>query len=359
MSSIFEKRLKNLRELLKQKSIDAAFIAKRENYIYLSGFTGSSAYLIITQNEAMLITDFRYVEQAGMQAPDYKVIQYQGSFTASLNDMLSDMDINTLGFEETSMSYSSYNEYRSKLNIKELVPLEGAIEKLRVIKDDKEIALMQKAAEIADATFSHILSYVKPGVSELEIAAEMEYHMKKLGAKGQSFEIIVASGKRASMPHGVASEKKIEMGDVITLDFGAIYNEYCSDMTRTVFLGKPKDEIKKIYNIVLDAQVKALEGSVKGLSGKEIDLIARNAISEAGYGKNFGHGLGHGVGIEIHEEPRLSPAGSTKMENGMVVTVEPGIYVPELGGVRIEDMIMINEDKPYIFTKSAKELIIL
>ncbi|MCX7923274.1 MAG: Xaa-Pro peptidase family protein [Clostridia bacterium] len=357
--SVVEKRLKKLREKLAEKGIDAALITKRENYVYFSGFTGTSAFLIISQNDAVIITDFRYAEQAKQQAGLYEVEQYHGSLIAALNDVIKKKGINKLGFEEGYLTYEKYSEYKKKLNVSEFSPLGGVLETLRMVKDQDEIEIIKKAVEIADNAFSHIINFIKPGVREIEVAAEIEYFMKRQGAKGASFETIVASGERASMPHGVASEKVINQGDVITLDYGAIYKEYCSDMTRTVFLGDPQPEIKKIYSIVLEAQQKALEGAAAGLTGKEIDFIARDIISKRGYEKNFGHGLGHGVGIEIHEEPRLSMAGSIKMENGMVVTVEPGIYVPGLGGVRIEDMIVINDDKPQILTQSTKDLIVI
>lgn len=352
-------RLSKIREKLKKQDIDGALVTKRENYIYLSGFTGTSAYLVITQNDAVLLTDFRYVGQASVQAPLFEIVQYQGSIIIALNEVLKKKGVNRLGFEDSSVTYNNYSEFKDKLTVNDFVPLSGMIEAMRMIKDESEVGIIKKAVEIADNAFTHILGFLKPGITETEVAAELEYFMKKCGAKGASFETIVASGKRASMPHGVASEKKLEMGDVITLDYGAIYNEYCSDMTRTVFLGKPDDELRKIYGIVLDAQLKGLESAQKGLTGKEIDNTARDIISKNGYGSNFGHGLGHGVGLEIHEDPRLSPSGVYAMENGMVVTVEPGIYVNGLGGVRIEDMIVINGDKPLILTGSTKDLIVI
>lgn len=352
-------RLVKLREKLKQKDIDAALITKKENYIYLSGFTGSAAQLIITQDDAILVTDFRYIEQAEKQAKEFKVIQYRESSIKAVNDILVNKSVKKLGFEDSFITYFIYSEFKSKLSVKDLVPLEGLVENIRITKDLYEIEIIKKAVQIADSAFMHILGYIRPGIMETEIAAELEYFMKRNGAKGASFETIVASGERASMPHGVASDKKLENGDVITLDFGAIYNDYCSDMTRTVFLGKPSIDMKKLYDIVLEAQIKALEGAKTGLTGKEIDSIARNIISNNGYGKNFGHGLGHGVGLEIHEEPRLSPSGSVRMEAGMVVTVEPGIYLQGQGGVRIEDMIVIGADGPQILTKSAKEIIVI
>ena len=359
MNAQIEKRLKALRQKLKDKGMDGALITKRENYIYLSGFTGTFAYLVITQDDAILITDFRYGEQATAQAPLYEVVEYKGSVLVTLSETIRSKEIKSLGFEDNFITYKRYDEISSKINIKKLLPLSDMVEILRMIKDEDELSIIRKAVEMADNAFSHVLKYIKPGVKEIEVAAELEYYMKKQGAKGPSFDTIAASGIRSSLPHGVATDKTIEMGDALTLDFGCIYNDYCSDMTRTVFVGEPQEELKKIYDIVLKAQLTSLEGAKRGCTGKEIDLIARDIISQNGYEKNFGHGLGHGVGIDVHEEPRLSPQGSIKMDNGMVVTVEPGIYVNGLGGVRIEDMIVINDDKPMVLTSSTKEMIIL
>jgi Xaa-Pro aminopeptidase len=353
------KRIDALRKKLKAQNIDAAIVSKRENYIYMSGFTGTSAVLIITQSKSILVTDFRYVEQAGFEAGSYEIIKYEGSLNKAISSLLKSLNTEKLGFEEDYVSYSTYQEYKTLFPVKELVPLNKAIEELRIVKDESELQKIKKAVEIADNAFNNVLKFIKPGITEAEIAAELEYSMKKQGARGPSFDTIVASGKRAAMPHGVASMKKIELGDVITMDFGAIYNEYCSDMTRTVFLGKPSAELKKIYEIVKEAQQKSLEGAFKGLTGIQIDRIARDIISKNGFGNNFGHGLGHGVGIEIHEEPRFSPSGGMTLENGMVVTVEPGIYVENLGGVRIEDIIVISDNKPVVLTASAKDMIVL
>lgn len=352
-------RVDNLRLKLREKEIDAALIAKGENYFYLSGFTGSFAYLVITQKDAVLITDFRYKEQARKQAPFFEIMEYSDSVNSLLDEIIKSKGIVTLGFEEDYLTYKRFKELEKKLSVKELKPLEGVVEVLRMKKDPTELDIIKRAVKIADDAFEHVLGYIKPGVKEIEIAAELEYFMKKAGAKGTSFDTIVASGKRSALPHGVATEKVIELGDAVTMDFGAVFEGYCSDMTRTVFVGKPTEELSKIYNTVLSAQKSALEGAAKGLEGKKIDSIAREIISKNGFGYNFGHGLGHGVGIEIHEEPRLSPFGSMIMDDGMVVTVEPGIYISSLGGVRIEDMIVINGNNPDVLTASKKEMIVL
>ncbi len=343
---------------MKLKNAEAVLITRRVNYMYMSGFTGTSAILYISYNSAVLITDFRYVEQAAVQAPDFEIVRYSGSVFEELNKLLKIDKIRKLSFEDSDLTYSQYTEYAGKLKA-EFIPLGRMVEELRRVKDRTEIELIRNSVAIADGVFTHILGYIKPGLTEIEIAAEMEHHMRRLGAEGPSFETIIASGRRASMPHGVASDKKVEAGDVITMDFGAIYKGYCSDMTRTIFVGKPDSEMEKIYNIVLEANLKGLEAVASDRSGMEIDAVARGFINEAGYGDYFGHGLGHGVGLEIHEDPTLSMRGDMILKDGMIVTVEPGIYMPDLGGVRIEDMVVVDGMKAQVLTTSTNEMIIL
>lgn len=357
--SNLRKRLEMIRSKLKENGIDGILITKKENYMYLSGFTGSSAHLVITQNSADLITDFRYIEQATKQAPLFNIIKYKGNVAIEINNALKRNNVEKLGFESIDLTYDKYKDYSSKFEVKELIPLKNIIESIRMIKDSEELQFIKKAVEIADGAFLNVLPLIKPGILETEVSAEIEYFMKKQGAQGSSFQTIVASGARSAMPHGVASNKEIKNGDVIIMDYGAIYQGYCSDITRTIFLGKPDEKMTKIYDIVLRAQKEALNGAHKGLKGREIDSIAREIINNSGYEKNFGHGLGHGVGLEIHEEPRFAPSDDNTMENGMVVTVEPGIYVEGYGGVRIEDMIVIKDDQPEILTRATKELIVL
>jgi Xaa-Pro aminopeptidase len=357
--SNLRKRLETIRSKIKENEIDGILITKRENYTYLSGFTGSSAYLVITSDSADLITDFRYIEQATKQAPLFNIIKYKGNVAIEINNALKRNNVEKLGFESIDLTYDKYEDYSSKFEVKELIPLKNIIESIRMIKDSEELQFIKKAVEIADGAFLNVLPLIKPGILETEVSAEIEYFMKKQGAQGSSFQTIVASGARSAMPHGVASNKEIKNGDVIIMDYGAIYQGYCSDITRTIFLGKPDEKMTKIYDIVLRAQKEALNGAHKGLKGREIDSIAREIINNSGYEKNFGHGLGHGVGLEIHEEPRFAPSDDNTMENGMVVTVEPGIYVEGYGGVRIEDMIVIKDDQPEILTRATRELIVL
>jgi Xaa-Pro aminopeptidase len=344
---------------MKSKGLDCVLITKKENYFYLSGFNGSSAVLLISQENAVLITDFRYKEQAQAQAAEYKIEISNNGLIKKLSEFLSAFDLVNVGFEDSQLSYKEYLDLTEKLSSCKLIPMGNIMQKLRIIKDEEEIGFIRKAMEIADKTFAHILGFIKPGVSEIELAAEMEYFMRKNGASGPSFDTIVASGQRSALPHGVASNKKLKIGDPITMDFGAIYNGYCSDMTRTVYLGEPDPLMKRIYRVTLEAQEEALESVKAGASGSEVDAVARNIISRYGFGSNFGHGLGHGVGLEVHEEPRLSVLSSNILEKGMVVTVEPGIYLDGIGGVRIEDMLVVNGDNPINLTQSTKEMIIL
>jgi Xaa-Pro aminopeptidase len=358
MNEVFAARLDRLRKELNERGLGAALVTKRENIRYMSGFTGTSASLVITGDRQVLITDSRYTEQAKIQSPGWCVIETKSNTHETIGQVLSENGCNCLGFEDNNMVYKSYAELKQKINL-DMAPMGEIIEKMRIIKDKNEIDTIRKAVEIADKAFEYILNVIRPGLTEKEVASELEHFMKKNGADREAFETIVASGSRSSLPHGVASDKRIMDGDVVTLDFGAVYNGYCSDMTRTVFVGEPDEEMKKVYNIVLGAQLYALERVSEGLQGKEIDSAAREYISKSGYGDFFGHGLGHGVGLEVHERPRLSQRSDTVMENGMTATVEPGIYLPGKGGVRIEDLVVINGSKPEILTTSKKEMSVL
>ncbi len=354
-------RLKKLRNQLKERGLDGAIITGRPNTLYLSGFTGSTSYFLVGLDKAWLVVDFRYTIQAKEQAFDgIEVIEHGESFYSTLNELIADHKLESIGFEGQNLTFSEYERFKSKLpSAKSFVSLEDAVNRLRVFKDADEIEKIQQAVLLGDKVFDHILKFIKPGMKEIEVAAEMEYTMRKLGAKGPSFETIVASGPRSAMCHGTASDYVIQNGDAIVLDFGTIYQNYCSDMTRTIFIGEPSDELKKIYGIVRKAQEDALDCLVSGISGFDTDKVARDIIAEAGYGNHFGHGLGHGVGLVIHEDPRLSLKSEDTLLDGMVFTVEPGIYVEGLGGVRIEDMGVLVDGKFRNFTTSPKDMIIL
>jgi Xaa-Pro aminopeptidase len=355
-----EQRLLRLRNRFDEVGIDALLVFTPENRRYLSGFTGSSGYLVITREEAVLFTDFRYMEQAGKQAPDFRIVKHGSKPFDDIVTFVHKLGVQSLGFEQDHVTYATYKRVLDLLEHVQFVPTSGLVEHLRRFKDPSEIEIIREAAKIADATFSHILHFLRPGVTEREIALEMEIFMRKNGATGSSFDTIVASGVRSSLPHGVASDKVLEKGDFVTLDFGAYYKGYCSDLTRTVSLGRPRDErLKEIYEIVLESQKHALAHIKPGMSGKEADALSRDLIEAKGYGDHFGHSLGHGIGLAVHEEPRLSKLSEDQLEPGMVVTVEPGIYIPNVGGVRIEDDVVITENGIELLTHSPKELLIL
>ncbi len=349
------KNIDKIRLLLEEKSLDGILLYKPENRRYVSGFTGSTGYVLITETDAKFITDFRYIEQATVQCDGFEIIETGNKKT--IVDVLNELTLFKLGVEEDYMTYGQFIELTNKLMGTKLVPLEGAILKLRSVKTSDEIKNIKKAANIADRAFEHILKFIKPGLTELDIALELEFFMKKKGASKLSFEPIVASGKRSSLPHGIASDKIIETGDMITLDFGCVYNGYCSDMTRTIVLGRANDRQKEIYNIVLEAQKTSLKAVKPGITGAELDVIARNIINDNGYGQYFGHGLGHGVGLEVHELPRINARGNVPMEPGMVITIEPGIYISNFGGVRIEDLVLATDKGYEVLSKSTKNLI--
>ena len=311
----------------------------------------------MTADKAYFVTDFRYRDQAQSQCKGLEVIIHGSSLMNQLKETISSTNIKNIGIEENFMTVAFYDSLKGCLENIELQPLKGIMDELRLYKDADEIESIAMAASIADAAFTHILDFIKPGKSEIEVAVELEHFCKQKGATEMSFDSIVASGVRSSLPHGVYSEKIINNGEFLTLDFGCVYNGYCSDMTRTVFVGKADEKQKNIYNTVLEAQQKALEQIKPGMLGKEVDKIARDIITAAGFGENFGHGLGHGVGLAVHEEPRLSPLGERVLEADMVVTDEPGIYIAEYGGVRIEDLVLVTEQGNRVLSNSPKHLI--
>lgn len=352
------KKIEKLRSAFEKLGIDGILITSPYNRRYMTNFTGSAGVVLIGSGNAQLITDFRYIEQATKQCEGYEIIQHKGSIPDEVAEQVKKLGIKKLGFEQDHLSYSSFKAYEKAVGA-ELVPVSGVVEKLRLIKTESEIKILKEAADIADAAFKHILEFIRPGVTELEVSNELEFFMRKAGATSSSFDIIVASGYRSALPHGVASEKIIETGDFVTLDFGAYYKGYVSDITRTVAVGKPDDKLKEIYDIVMEAQLRGMAGIKPGMTGKEADALTRNFIAEKGYGENFGHSTGHGIGLEVHEGPALSIKSDIVLEPGMVVTVEPGIYIPGLGGVRIEDDTLITKDHNETLTHSTKELIIL
>ncbi|MFZ5823240.1 MAG: M24 family metallopeptidase, partial [Bacillota bacterium] len=328
-------RLERLRASLVQRGLDAIVVNKPHNRFYLSGFTGSAGVLLITETKAYLITDFRYTEQAAAQAPAFEVLKPDTTNLALLGRLLEENQVQRLGFEGNFLTVDEHVGYRDALGQRELISASGLVESLRLVKDEDERNIMRRAAAIADEAWAQMIPLIKPGVVERDLAVELEYRMKKLGAEGLAFDIIVASGVRSALPHGRASEKLIESGDLVTFDFGAIYKGYCSDMTRTVMVGEPTEKQREIYETVLEAEKRGVAACKPGMTGKELDEVCRSYIREKGYAEAFGHGTGHGVGIDVHEGPRVSMRGEQDLlEPGMIVTIEPGIYLPGWGGVR-------------------------
>ncbi|SFJ21796.1 Xaa-Pro aminopeptidase [Halobacillus dabanensis] len=351
-------KLSNLRKAIASKELDGLLIMSPKNRRYVSGFVGSSGALLVTRDQAILITDFRYTEQAAEQAEEFEIVEHKTPMPKAIAEKVADLDLSRIGFEKDHVTYTQFEQYKESLDA-ELIPTSGIVEKLRLIKTEEEISILKDAVKIADDAFEHILGYIKPGVKEIDVSNELEFFMRKQGATSSSFDIIVASGYRSALPHGVASEKEIQTGELVTLDFGALYKGYCSDITRTVAVGEINDQLKEIYDTVLQAQLKGMEGIKEGITGKQADALTRDYIKGKGYGEYFGHSTGHGIGLDVHEGPGLSFRSDVPLEAGMVVTVEPGIYVPEVGGCRIEDDTIVTKTGNERLSKSTKELITL
>ena len=339
------------------KNVDGTLIVSPENRRYFTGFDASDGFLFATRNGSVFLTDSRYIEAAkdkivccDVEEQKEKLIEYAKRF-----------DCKTLAVEADRLTVSQLKNLRKALHGIKLttVGTDKIIDSLRAVKTDKEIENICKAQRIAEAAFDHILGFIKVGVTEKEVALELDHYMLSHGAEGLSFETIAISGANTSKPHGVPTDKKIEPGDFVTMDYGAVVNGYHSDMTRTVAVGTASDEQKKIYKIVLEAQLAALRVLKSGVKCSDADKAARDVITEAGYGEYFRHSTGHGVGIEIHEKPFVSPKSAAVLRSGNVVTDEPGIYIPGKFGVRIEDMALITENGCENLTKAPKELIIL
>lgn len=352
-----DNRIERLLDFIHEQKCDAVVINKEENLHYFSGFVGDDTILVITKKNRLLITDSRYIEQAKQQT-SFKIVEQKKGLLAKTAKVLKHIKAKRVAFEGNALLYDSYARMLDLLDGEVKFDRPVNLDELRIIKDAQELEAIKKAIWIADEGYTHILNYVKAGMSENEVAAELEDKMRRLGSQRPAFTTIVASGKRGALPHGVATDKLINDGEFVTIDFGAVYKGYHSDITRTFCVGKASDKQREIYDVVLGAQMLALKEIAPGKSGKEVDAPVRKYISDAGYGDCFGHGLGHGVGLEIHELPRLSPLSPTKeLKENMLVTDEPGIYVPDFGGVRIEDTVLVTKDGGQPLTQSDKRLI--
>jgi len=352
-----------LRRRLTKTGMPGLLITHLPNVRYLSGFTGSNAALAITRRSACLFTDGRYTTQAAEEVKSARVRIMSGSpAVAALEWLAEQPGMDSVGFDPAWTSVAELSRWKTSLPFKLrrsfLFPLEAAlIEPLRWVKDDDELALMAKAALTGCALFEHMLGFIRPGLRETEVAAELEYQARLNGAEGMSFETIVASGMRSALPHGRATEARLPRRGFLTLDFGIILGGYCSDMTRTVYLGKPRIQERAAYQAVLEAQEAAVAAVAAGVSCGTVDEAARSVLRKAGFAEAFSHSTGHGVGLEIHELPRIGTGQTAKLLPGMVITIEPGIYLAGEFGVRIEDMVAVTKTGCQVLTPAAKALI--
>jgi Xaa-Pro aminopeptidase len=350
------KRLDLVARELSKRGLAYLVVSNISNVRYLSGFSGSTAWLLAGLEKTILITDFRYKEQAEGEVFKGVEIKIDTKDALSVICEMAPKLKGKVGFEAGSLTYAAYEKLRSSAG--GLTPVEGLVEHLRETKDANEIASISKAAAIADAVFGEIVGELKVGLSEVDVAARIDFMLRKKSSEVPSFKTIVASGPHASLPHATPTARIIRGGDLVKMDYGAIWDGYCSDMTRTVVMGKASDKVKEVYGIVLEAQERAIAGIRPGAACREIDKLARDHIESKGYAENFGHGLGHGLGLEVHEGPRLSKAASKPdeiLKVGNVVTVEPGIYIPGWGGIRIE--VVVTEDGCYVLTSADKRLV--
>ena len=344
---------------LEANGLDAMLVTSEPGEFYAIGFHGEGV-LVVGKDEKRYSTDSRYIEAAGQQVAGAKIAMTDRAHTHMdlTVQAVEEMGVERLGFEEGYMSVAAFRAYEAALPC-ELVPAQGLIDGLRASKDAGELARMEKAQAITDQAFTAICQFIRPGMTEQEIAARLVYEMLRLGAEKMSFDPIVVSGPNGSLPHGIPSGKPVQEGEFITMDFGCKWGGYCSDMTRTVALGRPSAEMERVYHTVLEAQLAGIAAARAGVPGKAVDAAARKVIEDAGYGPYFGHGFGHSLGIEIHEAPNANTREERPMPVGAVVSAEPGIYLPGKFGVRIEDVTVYTEEGCQILTKSPKELIIL
>ena len=354
-------RIERLRKRMGEEGLDAFLVTSPENRRYLSGFTGSAGYLFITGTGAVLATDFRYTEQAGMQSPDYEVVRVTGAMDW-LKSLVDGATVKRIGFEANHATFSFYQALEASLKElvapPELAPTSFLVDQVRAVKEPEEMALLEQAVYLADTAMDRVSEQIRPGMTEKDVAWQMELAMREMGAEAISFDTIVAAGPNGARPHHRASDYAIQRGDGIVIDMGAKYDGYCSDITRTYVLGEANDTFRKVYGIVLDAQETAEAAVQAGMTGGDADGLARKVIADAGYGETFGHSLGHGIGLAVHEFPRVGPNSPGVLEDGMVFSVEPGIYITGWGGVRIEDLVVLEKGKARVLNRAHKQSLI-
>jgi Xaa-Pro aminopeptidase len=357
------KRIQKLQAKLRKKKLDAILISQPHNRRYLSGYTAmdhdigeSSGVLLVPARKApVLLTDFRFQIQAEQEVSGMAVMLYPRGMLSLLGKLLPDMGIKSLAFESNYTLHSMAKQMKSmckKLAI-DLLPVTGMVERMRLIKDEEEIGLLRRSVRLNEKVFHTVYNTIFPGQTEIDIALALESTMRRRGAEAPSFDSIVATGARSALPHAVPGPVKIRKNTMLMIDMGLILNGYCSDMTRTFFIGKPSKKYRKIHRLVRKAQLAGIKKIRAGVTAAKVDKAARAVITDAGYGKQFGHALGHGVGMAVHENPRLSSRSNGKLRAGMIITIEPGIYIPEWGGVRLENMAVVREDGCEVLNKDT------
>ena len=353
-------RIEKLRATLEEQNLDALLVSEGHNRRYLSGFTGSNGYLVIGRSETQIATDFRYWEQAEKQCHGFELFKSVGPLKDWFGDLMRPWGGRKIGFEAGDVSYDTFRQMRELVgelpesDRPELVPTTGIVEGLRAIKEPEEVAALQRVIDLGDAALEAVAARVEPGWTEKQVAWEIEQYVRTHGGDGMSFSTIVAGGAYGALPHARARDVVLQEGQGVVIDMGALLDGYCSDMTRTIFLGTPDAQFKKVYDIVLTAQLAAEELIEDGMEGETAHNLAHAVIEEAGYGEQFGHGLGHGIGLQVHEAPRLAKRSTDMLKNGMVFSVEPGIYIPEWGGVRLEDLAVLENGRCRVLTKAPK-----
>jgi Xaa-Pro aminopeptidase len=351
-------RIVRLRQKFAEKEIEAMLVSQPDNLFYLSGCEGLEGYLFITGSQSIIITDFRYVEQAERQSPHCSAFRISGKMADWMPKLFAASNIKHLGFESSHLSFASYTQIaeivRSARISIELTPVDGIVDSLRMIKEPEEIELIRRAINITDSVYEYLKEVLKAGMSERQLAWEIEKFQRDRGSQPVPFELIVAAGPNSALPHAKPSDYLIKESDPVVIDIGAKCNYYGSDLTRTLYTGKASDTFRKIYSIVLEAQLASISQIKAGMTGREADAIARSIISHYGYGEAFGHSLGHGIGLVTHEKPTIGPNSTDVLTNGMVFTIEPGIYISGWGGVRIEDDVVIENDRLQVLSSAGK-----
>ncbi len=351
--SVYTKRIDHLRRIAE---IDHVLILNGTNIRYLTGFSGGEGALLITPDQVHLLVDGRYTTQASQETTDLKIIEFQNKADA-ISSLLHNEKVDFVGFEESFITLGEYQKLKDALSGVALKPMSVRLDWLRAVKDAAEITEIKNAIRIAENTLTDLKNLIKPGIRETEIAVELDYQMRRAGAERISFDTIVATGPNTALPHATPGNRRVEAGDFVLIDYGAVFNGYHSDQTRMFCVGTPSDRQQEVYQAVLDAHDRAIAAIREGVTCKEIDGIARSFLEEKGLGKYFSHGTGHGVGLEVHEAPTLSRAKDDKLQSGMVVTVEPGVYFPEVWGIRIEDMVLVGKDGCEMLTAMPNGLV--